>query len=87
MIFLMEYDRPAGKLITLRPFESSQKLAAQDAKLDLELDLHRRGTQHEIVLLEAESEDALRHGYRRYFEDLPDLAQAAIDGLKAMERH
>jgi len=40
----------------------------------LELELHRQGVEREIVLLEAQSEDALRRTHRRYFESLEDLA-------------
>ncbi|HUO09921.1 MAG TPA: hypothetical protein VM008_16575 [Phycisphaerae bacterium] len=85
MIFLIEYNRPEGKLVSFRRFESSERRAAQDAKLELELELHRRGAEHEVVILEADSEEELRQGYRRYFEDLPTLLRSAIGQLKALE--
>jgi len=75
MIFLIEYDRPTGKLLTFRPFQDSDRSSAQAAKLELELDLHRRGVEREVVFLEAQSEELLRKYYRRYFEDLPTLLQ------------
>jgi hypothetical protein len=39
----------------------------------MELDLNRRGVEREVVLLEAENEEALRRTHRRYFEDLAQL--------------
>jgi hypothetical protein len=39
------------------------------------LQLYRAGIQREIVLLQAESEDALRKTHRRYFEDLATLSR------------
>ena len=47
-----------------------------DLRLNLELDLNRRGVDHEVVLLEAENEDALRRTHRRYFETLRQLLQS-----------
>lgn len=85
MIFLIEYNRSEGKLVNFRRFESSERRAAQEAKLELELELHGRREEHEVVLLEADSEDALRQGYRRYFEDLPTLLRSTIEQLKVLE--
>jgi|KBSSwiStaDraftv2_1062776.scaffolds.fasta_scaffold169615_1 hypothetical protein len=36
MIFLIEYDRRKGQLITFRTFEDSEREQAQDARLELE---------------------------------------------------
>ena len=68
----------------MKPFGKSNLRAAQDVKLELELALHRRGVEREVVLIEAESEDELRRAYRRYFEDLPTLLQSVIDQVRAM---
>ena len=46
-------------------------------RLDLEIELLRRGQVREVVLLEAASEEALRKTHRRYFEDLATLAAAS----------
>lgn len=59
MIFLTEYNRPEGRLVTFQRFQDSERLKAQNARLDLELDLNRQGVNHDVVLLEAASEDAL----------------------------
>jgi hypothetical protein len=73
MIFLIEYNRSKGRIVTFRDFDDSQRLKAEDARLEIELDLKRKGIEHEVVLLEAESEDALRRTHRRYFEDLRQI--------------
>lgn len=74
MLFLIEYDRSRGRLVTIQEFDVSQKESAQNARLQLELDLSRRGKEHEVVVLEAADEAALRRTHRRYFEDLLELA-------------
>lgn len=77
MIFLIEYDRPRGKLVTFDAFRNSERHKAEKARLDLDLDLNRRGISHEVVLLEAASEDALRRTHRRYFESAREIATSA----------
>ena len=74
MLFLIEYDREQGKILEILRFSESEKDVANTARLDLELELNRRGVEHEVVLLEAEDEAALRRTHRRYFEDLLELA-------------
>jgi hypothetical protein len=75
MIFLIEYNRTTGSLVNLRKFAESEKEKAKDARLELELDLHKRDIEHEVVILEAASEAAIRKTHRRYFEDLKELLQ------------
>lgn len=69
MIFLIEYHRSQGRILTLTIFKDSERRKAENARLEKELDLMRRGLNHEVVLLEAASEDALRKTHRRYFEN------------------
>ena len=76
MIFLIEYNRPEGRLVTFQRFQDSERLKAQNAWLDLELDLNRKGVDHEVVLLEAASEAALRRTHRRYFETLRQILES-----------
>ena len=78
MIFLIEYNRPQGRIVTFKRFQDSERLKAQNARLDLELDLNRKGVDHEVVLLEAASKKALRRTHRRYFEDLRQILESAI---------
>lgn len=75
MIFLIDYDRRRGQIVSLRKFSSSQQTEAADAQLKLELELNNKGIRREIVLLEAASEAALRRTHRRYFENLATLGE------------
>ena len=74
MLFLIEYDRNQGQVITIQEFDDSEK--AQNARLEMELKLNRLGISHEIVVLEAATEEALRRTHRRYFENLGELTKA-----------
>jgi len=73
MLFLIEYDRARGSVVTFKSFEGSTRQFAEDTRFDLELNLNRRGINHEVVLLEAPTEEALRKTHRRYFENLAGL--------------
>jgi hypothetical protein len=75
MIFLIEYDRPSGTLVQFRKFDDAERHAAQDARLELEIKLNREDIPHEVVILEAPSEEAVRHTHGRYFKDLPELVK------------
>ena len=77
MLFLIQYDRRAGRLMKLERFADDQRLVASKARLDLEIDLRRRGQRHEVVLLEAASEEALHKTHGRYFEDVEGLLALA----------
>ena len=73
MIFLIEYDRSNGRIVTLGTYEDSERGEAEDSRLELELSLNKKGVEREVVLLEAATEEALRRTHRRYFEDLAEL--------------
>jgi hypothetical protein len=81
MLFLIEYDRPSGRLVGFESVEDSEREMAADSRLALELSLNQRGIEREVVLLEASTEDALRRTHRRYFEDLVELVTPS-DGMK-----
>lgn len=68
MVFLIEYDRPTGRIVSTREFSDACRGEAEKARLDLELDLSRRRLVREVVLLQAADEGALRRTHRRYFE-------------------
>jgi hypothetical protein len=76
MLFLVEYARDQGQLVTFKAFTNEDSTLAKNARLELELDLNRRGLEHEVVILEAENEQALRRTHRRYFESLTELVNA-----------
>ena len=70
MIFLIEYDRRSGRVVTFFAYDETSRALADNARLDLELRLNREGIEREVVLLEAATEEALRRTHGRYFEDL-----------------
>lgn len=74
MLFLVDYERETGRLISLREFASRDREAAEEARLELELALARSGGEREVVLLEADDQAALRLTHRRYFENVAQLA-------------
>ena len=78
MIFLIEYDRSEGRIVTFRNFDNLQRREAEDARLQIEVDDNGKELDREVVLLEAESEDALRLTHRRYFEDLRQILEVKV---------
>jgi len=78
MLFLIQYDRRGGRIVRLERFTDDQRLVAGKARLDLEIELQRRGQNHEVVVLEAASEEALRKTHGRYFDDVEHLLAAAL---------
>ena len=83
MVFLIDYDRRAGELVTIREFAGEQRLLASDARLELELSHQRHGIEREVVVLEAATKEALMKTHRRYFADLDELNE----GFKEMVRN
>ena len=77
MLFLIEYDRRRGELVSLETYPDSQRDRIEGARLAMELKLHNNAVEREVVLLEAPSEEALRKTHRRYFESLNTLAKIA----------
>ena len=70
MIFLIEYDRQKEKRIVFEKYKNSERVKAENRRLDIELNLNRRNIRHEVVLLEAATENALKQTHRRYFNSL-----------------
>ena len=77
MIFLIEYNRSEGRIVKFKQFKGSERMQAERARLELELELNRRALGHEVVLLEAASEAALRITHQRYFEDARQILTSA----------
>ncbi|HEY6232547.1 MAG TPA: hypothetical protein VIW64_14890 [Pyrinomonadaceae bacterium] len=73
MIFLIEYSRKRGQLVTFESFSDSEREKAEELRLQLELDLNLKSIDNEVVILEAATEEAVRRTHRRYFEDLAEL--------------
>lgn len=77
MIFLIEYHRRRGKIVTFKRFRDADRAAAAEARLDLELSRRGASTPTEIVLLEAETEAAIRRTHRRYFQTVRQMIEAS----------
>ncbi len=75
MLFLIQSHRRAGKLVRLERFATSQRAEASQARLDLEIELRHRGLNHEVVILEAASEEVLRKTHGRYFLGMRELLE------------
>lgn len=75
MLFLIEYDRERGEVVSLERFEDSERDKADDVRLEKELELNCRGVMREVVLLEAATEDAIRLTHRRYFKSISELSE------------
>jgi hypothetical protein len=86
MIFLIEYDRVRGRLVKIKPFSDSDRETAEESRLNLELELNSKGIEHEVVLLEAASEEAVRQTHRRYFEDLSELTRVLASASSRLAR-
>jgi hypothetical protein len=82
MIFLIEYNRPQGQIMTFKKFRDSERVKAEKVRLELELDLNRKHLDREVVLLEAPSEAALRRTHRRYFESARQILTSATGRIE-----
>ena len=75
MIFLIEYDRQRAQIVYFKSYTDAESNVADDERLALELELNRQRIEHEVVLLQAKDEAALRRTHRRYFEDIRELVE------------
>lgn len=78
MIFLIVYDGALGEVETFEKFQDADTALADKARLEIEIDLLEKGIDREVVLLEAENEEALRKTHRRYFETLRQLMKKGL---------
>lgn len=78
MNFLIEYDRARQTIVTMKRYRHDERDAARRDCLELELRLRREGIEHEVVLLDAESEESLRLTHQRYFPELDRLAERPL---------
>jgi hypothetical protein len=86
MIFLIDYDRQAGNIVRIEEFDSSQRNLASQVRLDLEIELFTQGVVREVVLLEADSLEALKKTHNRYFRNVSDLAKSVKVTVKLTDR-
>lgn len=76
MLYLIQYDRARGTIVSLTSFVEQSRAAANDTRLALELGLSHQSSDHEVVLLEAPDEQTLRHTHRRYFENFAGIVES-----------
>lgn len=73
MIFLIHYERASSRLVSIADFERTEE--ANVARAELEITLLGCNGTHEVVLLEADSLDALKKTHSRYFSSWDELAK------------
>ena len=73
MVFLMQYRRREGRLVTFGQYADEDRLQAERDRLDLEIRLNAANIDDEVVLLEAADQEALRKTHRRYFENPAEI--------------
>lgn len=78
MLFLIQYNRHEGQIVEIRDFPDTARADASAARLELELRLHGLGIQHEVVILEAHDQAALRLTHLRYFEGVHAIAKSQL---------
>jgi hypothetical protein len=76
MIFLIEYDRKRGRMITFRRFGDGERRTAEAVRLKIELTRVPDESNREVVLLDAATEEALRITHRRYFQNVRQIIEA-----------
>jgi hypothetical protein len=76
MLFLIEYNRSQGRIVTFKTFDDSERSKAERSRLEIELALNQKEIDHEVVLLDAADENALRRTHRRYFENATQIAKS-----------
>jgi len=78
--YVLIYDQSSGRLRDVEHYGVDGAMAALARRF--ELDRQYAGEPSvEIVLLSAESEDALRQTHARYFSSVNQLAQKSVDDL------
>jgi len=82
MYVLIEYDVSRSERVFTRTFPDTDYKAAMDARLDLELDLHRRKIPNrEVVVLQADSMDTLKVTHGRYFKSLEEIFGDLVNAI------
>lgn len=73
MLFLINYDRAKGQLLSIQEFPDNERATASAARLNLEIELLTRANGHEVVLLESVSLESLKSTHKRYFDSLEKM--------------
>jgi hypothetical protein len=70
--FLLIYERPTGRILEQRTYAEDEQVQAQKERLARELQ-ERERPDIEVVLLGAESLEALKKTHGRYFKTMKEL--------------
>jgi hypothetical protein len=71
-LYLLVYDKAAGKIQSLETFEEHERAIALRRRADLEIESRERD-QIEVVVLSADSLEALEKTHGRYFEPIESI--------------
>jgi hypothetical protein len=77
--FLLVYDRSRAALLEKRAFDDRD--AAFHARFEAER-AHRSDPSIEVVVLSADSEEALLRTHARYFQTIAEMAGVALDAIR-----
>lgn len=83
MLFLIDYDRKQCHIAELRRFDKSEQSEADRERLEREIRYNRESIDHEVVILEAENEEAIRKTHRRYFETFESIAAGFVGAVQS----
>jgi hypothetical protein len=81
--YLLIYDRRAGNIVRHRQYDDGQ--VALDARFEAEREF-RGQPDIEVVVLGADSWDALKRTHGRYFYTVGELARIALEQLDELQR-
>ena len=77
MLFLIEYDRLRGEIVSMSTHADDQREQVDEVRLQMELLQRREPAKREVVVLEAANEGALRKTHARYFKSAQALVPSA----------
>lgn len=76
MIFLVKYQRSSGK-VDVQKYATSERQLAEGKRLEFEIEnLGDDNLDYEILLFEAETEEAFRITHSRYFKTAQEIADS-----------
>lgn len=79
MLMLIDYDRKRGRIAEVQRLDKSQRAYAHEYRVRKSVEYMQAGTMgdHEVVILEAPTEDHIRRSHARYFQTLEELVASA----------
>lgn len=78
---MIEYNQNKGHLVKVEDFNDCDRSKAQGLRLNKEIDLLRKSINHEVVILEADSFEALLKTHSRYFKSCRQIGKAMCDAV------